>query len=360
MAGLTRIIEPNLNGIILLATGLISQESLFNNGLQQNCLALYDLFESIGYTCYCLIETEGRCIEGYRFIQPEVFLAEKGLADVKWYIEIGLSLDMQWRCAICAAGGQTAKLFLGNVVNIDVETVHMTPGLSFAHHVRGGLNYIWTSPHYGQNLAYLSALYKTRAAVVPYVWDPKWLRSLSPPRWRPASDWRATDLVISEPNISFQKNSLYPVLFALAFRASCPEWRGRIFVHNAKLLMANPFWGWAEDQVIFRERLTIDALMAVHPTAIFLQHQYNNEYNYMMLELLTNGYPVFHNARSWKDAGYIWDTDELDLGCGVLRYVMEHHQEKLVDYERKGAECAGRYSIKEPRNIGAWAAILAS
>jgi len=349
MAGLTRIIVPESRGGILLATGLITTESLFNNGLQQNSLALYDLFESIGYTCYCLAEASGASVKGYRFLQPEEFLAQKGLTGVMWYIEIGLSLDVPWRRAIQQAGGQTAKLYLGNVMNIDVETVHMTPGLSFPHHVRGALDHIWTSPHYGQNLAYLSALHRVPAAVVPYVWDDRWLLSLSPPKWRPAADWRDTDLVVSEPNISFQKNALYPVLLALAFRKQWPEWRGRIYVHNAKLLMANPFWkGW---DVVFRERLTIGALMAEHPSAVFLQHQYNNEYNYMTLELLAQGFPVLHNSMSW-DAGYRWNVDAFEVAVGTLRIAMEH--------KRGGNALADRFSIRHPRVIADWATLLQS
>ena len=343
-------------GIILLATGLITQESLFNNGLQQNTLALYDLFESIGYTCYCIVDTSGTGLTEYRFYEPEAFLQQKGLTGVVWYIEIGLSLDVGWREAVKRAGGQVAKLYLGNVLNIDIETVHMTPGLSFPHHVCGSIDYIWTSPHYAQNLAYLTALHGVQASIVPYIWDGRWLRSLSPLRWI-GTDWKTTDLVISEPNLSFQKNALYPVLLAKAFMKAVPEWQGCIIVHNSKLLQANPFWqGLGGPRILFRERLTVGALMAAHPSAVFIQHQYNNEYNYMTLELLNQGFPVLHNSKSWS-AGYQWSIDSLDLSVGILTEAIKNHAKRSDSIDGVNA-LTYRFSPQNPRVIADWATIL--
>jgi Protein of unknown function (DUF2827) len=353
-AGHSVIVSNANKGIIILATGLITQETLFNNGLQQNSLALYNLFESMGYTCYCITEKGGVGLEGYRFYEPEAFLMQKGLIGVVWYIEIGLSLDMGWRQAVRQAGGKVAKLYLGNVLNIDIETVHMTPGLTFAHHIPGGIDCVWTSPHYGQNLAYLTALNGVQASVVPYIWDKRWL---SPKGWVGGTDWRTTDIVISEPNLSFQKNALYPVLLAMAYMKAVPEWQGRIIVHNSKLLLANAFWSRFHSQRLqFRERLTVGGLIEAHPSAVFIQHQYNNEYNYMTLELMLRGFPVLHNSKSW-DAGYQWSIDDFAASVGLLTEVMRNHRNR-EDYIPKALALIYQFSPTNPRVIADWAAIL--
>jgi hypothetical protein len=163
--------------------------------------------------------------------------------------------------------------------------------------------------------------------------------------------------VISEPNLSFQKNSLYPVLLAKAFMKAVPEWQGRIIVHNSKLLLANPFWqGLGGPRILFRERLTVGALMATHPSAVFIQHQYNNEYNYMTLELLNQGFPVLHNSKSWS-AGYQWSIDSLDLSVGILTEVIRNHS-KRSDSVDKANRLTYQFSPQNPGIIAAWATIL--
>lgn len=356
-AGHSVIVSNAKKGIIVLATGLITQDSLFNNGLQQNSLALYNLFESMGYTCYCITEKAGLGLEGYRFYEPEAFLVKKGLTGVVWYIEVGLSLDAGWREAVRLKGGRVAKLYLGNVLNIDVETVHMTPGLTFAHHVPGALDYVWTSPHYGQNLAYLTALNGVQASIVPYVWDRRWLDSLSPRGWTGSADWRTVNIVISEPNLSFQKNTLYPILLAMAYMKAVPEWQGHIIVHNSKLLLANAFWSRFHGQRLqFRERLTVGELIKSHPSAVFIQHQYNNEYNYMTLELMSKGFPVLHNSTSWN-AGYQWSIDDLPFSVALLKETMRTHWRR-EDYVPKALALIHQFSPSNPRVIADWAVIL--
>jgi hypothetical protein len=231
-----------------------------------------------------------------------------------FYIEIGLSLDSAWRAYLQKKGCKTAKLYLGNVLNIDIETVCMTPGLFFHHHNTGHFDYIWTSPHYKANCAWLSALHGKPCSVVPYIWSPKFLTSLSP---LGGSFKSSGDIVIAEPNISFQKTALVPLLLAEAYYREHPSWKGRVFIQNSERLLVTPFWNriveklslFLEGRIVFAGRQSILELVQEHSGAVFICHQLTNEYNYMILELLYLGIPVLHTSESWSQSGHFYSVD---------------------------------------------------
>jgi len=313
---------------IFLATGVITEATLFQNGLHQNSLLLYDLFERLGYRCHCLVDISCEFIQSYRYLQPEDYLRQEDAYRVVFYIEIGLSLDSAWRAYLQKKGCKTAKLYLGNVLNIDTETVCMTPGLFFHHHNIGHFDYIWTSPHYKVNCAWLAGLHGVPCSVVPYIWSPKFLSSLSP---LVASFKSSGDIVIAEPNISFQKTALVPLLLAEAYYRMHPGWKGRVYIQNSERLLVTPFWNriveslslYLDGRIVFSGRKSILELVQEHSGAVFICHQLTNEYNYMILELLYLGIPVLHTSKSWSDSGYFYSVDQWTDAVQTLEEVIE-------------------------------------
>jgi len=332
---------------IFLATGVITEATLFQNGLHQNSLLLYDLFETLGYRCHCLVDISCEFIQSYRYLQPEDYLEQEKAYTPVFYIEIGLSLDSAWRAYLQKKGCKTAKLYLGNVLNIDIETVCMTPGLFFHHHSIGYFDYIWTSPHYKANCAWLTALHGKACSVVPYIWSPKFLTSLSPfgTSFKSSGGHKASssvplslsplrDIVIAEPNISFQKTALVPLLLAEAYYRSHPGWKGRVYVQNSERLLVTPFWNriveglslFLEGRIIFSGRRSILELVQEHSGAVFICHQLTNEYNYMILELLYLGVPVLHTSESWSHYGYYYSVDQWQTAIKMLDEAIDEEQ----------------------------------
>jgi len=348
---------------IFLATGLIEESDLFHNGLHQNTLTLYTLLEGLGYRCHCLVEKPGAFVPGYRFLEPEIYLSSMNTYRVKAYIEIGLTLDVAFRTLLQSRGTRTVKLYLGNVLNIDTETVTKTPGIHFIHHMAMGLNEIWTSPHYTVNLPYLLGIYGLPwgyGRLVPYVWDPKWIQDLN--RWTPPSTWLQTDIVIMEPNISFQKSSLYPILLVKAFAKACPEWKGRLIVQNSERLLESK---WFREQivpslripVVWKGRDPLATILKENPSATFVSHQLTNDYNYLILELMYLGYPVLHNSAKWSSYGYSWSLDSWSASLSVLRTALEHHS-KNRGYAREVEALTWLHSPKNPVNRLGWMSLL--
>jgi hypothetical protein len=348
-------------GDIFLATGLIEESALFQNGLHQNTLTLYTLLEGLGFRCHCLVEKPGAFVPGYRFLEPETYLVFMNTYRVKAYIEIGLTLDVAFRRLLQSRGTRTVKLYLGNVLNIDTETITKTPGIHFTHHVAGGLNEIWTSPHYAMNLPYLLAINGIpKGHLVPYVWDPKWIQGLRP--WTPPSTWFQSDIVIMEPNISFQKSSLYPILLVKAFAKRCPEWKGRLIVQNSERLLQSK---WFREQIVptlhfpmvWKGRSPLATILLENPSATFISHQLTNDYNYLVLELMYLGYPLLHNSATWGVHGYSWSLDNWPLSLSVLRTALEHHSEN-ENYRKQTEALTWIHSPKNPVNRLGWMALL--
>jgi hypothetical protein len=350
-------------GDIFLATGLLEEGSLFKNGLHQNSLLFYSMFESMGYQCHCLVDCSGPFVPGYRFLEPEAYLMNDASYTLVAYIELGLSLDSAWRRLLQGRGCKTAKLYLGNILNIDTETVCLTPEITFHHHNAGGLHEVWTSPHYRQNLSYACALNGvplSQGRLVPYIWDPTWIRSYT--RWTPGPSWTHTDIVIMEPNISFQKCSLYPLLLVKAFANAYPDWKGRLIVQNADRLFQSI---WFRERtvpqmnvpVVWNGRQPLQEILEANPSAIFLTHQITNDYNYLVLELMYLGYPLLHNSKAWSAFGFTWSEERWSESLQTLRSVLDHRDQRSA-YEAHAQMLTWLHSPANPVNREGWETLL--
>ena len=384
VAGLTELVEFDpLKGCppalkrsdpILVAIGSLSSETLFHNGLTQNALLLYDLFESMGTPCHLLVdkatEPTDPLARRYRTLLPEAYV--KTPFPVSVYIEIGMSLDTAWKDLLKAQGARLVKLYLGNILNIDVETTSITRGIYFPHHIRGPLDALWTSPHYAMNLSYACAINgveRAKGRIVPYVWDPRFIEGV--PKWQPSlspsQGWVGADLVIPEPNISFQKCGFYPLLLCNEFARRCPTWTGRVILQNTERLKENTYFMktllpslfvYTEGRLVLKERQTIRAILKENPGAAFVCHQVNNDYNYMFLELMALDVPVLHNSQGWASFGYHWSEKEWEQALGTLYEMLVGHKDRLPAYRVQAAQVTWKHSIANPVIREEWARVL--
>jgi hypothetical protein len=367
--------------IIVLATNDVNDHSLFLNGLTQNILVLYDLFASMGYSPYLLqhsgsSEPKKSFIHNYRTVTTDA-IVKQGMP-VKLFIEVGMSVDALTRGYLRGCGCRIAKLYLGNILNIDVETIQNYRSFFFHHHLVGEIDEIWTSPHYLQHVDYAAILNRTDPAtsrVVPYVWDPCFLRqyaAVDKPQleWTPpAGGWEKTDLVIMDPNISFQKYAFYTLLLAEAFAKAHPEWKGHVHVINGDRLRLSAnalnrflpclttLW---PSRIQLHGRKTFHTILRDHPSCCFLTHQWNNAYNYMLLEALHCHYPVLHNSDGWLEYGYSYSTEQWPKAIDTLYRALKDHHDRLPVYRAHAAQLIQKHSIHDPDIRRRWAAILST
>lgn len=360
--------------IILLATATIHTDSLFVNGLFQNVFILYKLFDSLGYAPILLVNEKPKDISkvplilrSVRMVTSEEIL--RASFPVKLLIEIAMSIDPDFRSILRKLGTKVVKLYLGNILNIDIETPIFYPGVHFSHHIIGELDEIWVSPHYKQHYEYAGILNHCKPAkIAPYVWDPTIL-TLGGTRmykWRPRLPEESQVIVILEPNISFQKCSLVPLLIVERYYKIC---KGdiKVLLGNSEKFQGNPFFMksilpnlelYKDKKLILSGRHTITSILTEYPSSFAIGHHWNNEYNYMTLEYLLSGFPIIHNASDWSDAGYFYSGSDISEGAGILKKALENHSSSLERYQAGASAVHWRHSPYNPEVQQAWLRLL--
>jgi hypothetical protein len=364
--------------VVLLATASISDSNIFNNGLYQNCFILYRLAEAIGWLPIFVVNAKPSSLDGIPEILRTCRIAEiedilKTPLPIRLYIEIGMSISSNLRRFMKMMGAKTVKLYLGNIINIDIETPMFLSGMNFSHHVIGEQDEIWTSPHYLMNLEYAAALNQIEpepnmAKIAPYVWDPCILtddgrRNVS---WRVRRDDEKPVFIIMEPNISFQKTSVIPILIAEEFARKHPNFDFDLVILNGERMSASgyfkhniePSLRGLSGKIRYAGRHDMITVMKSYPHATAICHHFNNEYNYMVLEFLHAGYPVLHNCGTWKDFGYYYEDNDTVEGCKQLEQSIQFHNERLETYKGHSRALTWRHSIYNPDIQKAWCNLM--
>jgi Protein of unknown function (DUF2827) len=356
---------------VVLTTGKITKENLFQNGLLQNIILFYRLFEAIGYEPYLMMNEIPspadlpECLAGAR-IEDGASLTRKCLR-IHAFIEVGMSIDTGAKRQLKMMGARLMKIYLGNIMNIDTEISLFCPSQSFPHHIGSGTDMILVSPHYGQNMEYAQALngvpITAEPVIAPYVWDPSLIGATE--KWRPGDG--SETVVIMEPNISFQKAGVVPLLAMERWYRRNKGWSGKVVLmnserlvqsHHFQLMYFKNFELFKDKKVELHGRRELRDVLRMFPSAVFLAHQVNNEFNYMMLELFSAGFPVVHNVDSWCDFGYSYSGADLDGAATAVRDAFAHHAERRETYRSHAAALAWRYSLYNPAVQAAWKALL--
>lgn len=378
---LSKILGLKERKVVLLATATITLDNIFSNGLFQNVFVLYRMFEAMGYAPILVIHEKPSNLENIppmlhacRMMSSEQIILQP--LPVVALIELGMSMDPLLREFVKMLGGKLAKLYLGNILNIDTETPIFYPQMHFAHHVIEKIDRIWVSPHYGQHAEYAANLNHIvppadlTDMIAPYVWDPCVITrdGTINIQWRPRSAPEDDVFVIMEPNISFQKSSLVPIMAVERwYRAGGKKWTGKLVVVNGDRIEQMPHFAhnirntldlFKDGRVEMKERMDMISVMKAWPSAIFICNQMNNEYNYMTLELLISAFPVVHNSGAWVSFGYGYEGNNIQSAAEQIEAAYKSHAERLEAYKSHALTLSWRHSPYNPKVHKAWEELL--
>ena len=355
---------------VIMTSVKIPDDQIWANGLFQNVYVIYKMMEAIGLEPYILIDNnennkEAAVHKKFRVLDFKEYAAAP--FHVIAYIEMGMSCEPGIRHHFRKMGAKVAKLYLGNILNIDIETVTYLPGINFSHHVAGELDEIWVSPHYDIHAEYAGSINglcgKTRVA--PYVWDPVFIEDLGYLYKAPLEVPRT--FVVMEPNISFQKNALIPILALEAYYRKNPASVKEAIIVNGYKFRENPYFmrSVAPSLTILRDgklqlmpRAHIINFARAYPHAIVIQHQVNNQYNYSFLEWITMGFPVVHNISLFKDYGYYYEENDFVGAASAIETIVAHHELNVETHRAHARQLAWRFSPYNPENMMGWLKLL--
>jgi hypothetical protein len=364
------LLKPDGRKRLFLTTVRIPDDQIWANGLFQNIYILYKLFEVLGYEPYLLVDSlennkDAKIHEKFRMLDFKKYI--EAPFPVVAYLEFGMSCDPLIRKFFRNTGARVAKTYLGNILNIDIETITFYRNVNFSHHVAGEIDEIWVSPHYDFHAEYAGCINglcgKTRIA--PYVWDPHFVNDLAD-IWTPSKDY-GKRFVIMEPNISFQKNSFVSILAIEAFYRRNPKRVSEVVVVNGAKLKENPYFQHSilPNLTLFRDgklqlmpRAHMVNFARVFKDAVVLQHQVNNEYNYSFLEWLYMGFPVVHNHRRLSEYGYYYPENDFEAAADQIERVVEGFEVVRESYKSQARQLLWRFSIYNPANLEEWQRLI--
>jgi hypothetical protein len=206
--------------------------------------------------------------------------------------------------------------------------------------------------------------------VVPYVWDSFFLTQYGNKeqfQWIPPSDWRSVDVVIMDPNISFQKSTFYSLLLVEAFSRAYPEWRGKVQIINGDRLKLSSNANnnllptlelYRAGRVNLYDRKKIHTILQENRSACFMTHQWNNDYNYMTLELMYANYPILHNSEGWSSYGYYYSINAWDKAIQTLANAIQNHHTNMNIYQTHCSRLIWKHSIHNPEIQSRWKKLL--
>ena len=351
---------------VFLTTTKIPDHHLWANGLFQNVFVIYTMLEAAGYQPFFFVDSAksangSELHKTIRVIDMEGYM--KAPFRLFAYIELGMSCDKNIRNAFRSVGAKVVKVYLGNILNIDIETPMFYPEMNFSHHVIGGLDEIWTSPHYWFHKEFAGCINRImpKSKICPYVWDSRFISEnkdiyqhrLSPPY----------SFTVMEPNISFQKNSLFPILICEALYKKSPHLVQDCVIINGDKFKNNPFFtsNILENLTLYKAgklhllpRADVITVSKHMNNNILLQHTVNNEYNYSFLEHIFMGFPVVHNFSVFKEYAYYYEGNNLDSAIAAIEDIIQNHVARKEMYKAQSQQLTWRFSPYNPENQKGW------
>lgn len=365
--------HENTQKCVFLTSIALPERDVFRNGLYQNIFMLYELIETLGYKAYVLTEkplhdVSGSEIlhKGFRVIDINEFMAHP--FQVYYVIEVAMGLAPHLRSIFKSIGTHVTKLYLGNVLNIDIEISTCIPTMNLSHHIAGELDEIWTSPHYAPNVEYAGIINTGTngsappSRVVPYVWTPRFIID-SPDFVRPTKK----SFTIIEPNISFQKCSLVPLMILESLYRRSPATIESVVVINGDKICASPYFDLLikprlrlvqDGRIKFNERMAICDIMKTWPSNIVIANQILNEYNYIMMEHIYKGFPYIHNCASLADYGYYYEGCNIDSGVAAVERAIQTHDLRKESIRAEAEQLVWKFSPHNPEILSIWAELL--
>lgn len=364
--------NPARSGYTIGITTFVNRDgrlSLFENGLRQNVLFLYQMFCASPRCARVFLLNHGDGEPGDTLgeagIPPEAIVRTAEVLDeLDFVISIGAAMDRETVAALKARAIPVIGYKCGNGGVIAMEAMCAVPprGDAELYFDSDYFDVLWMTPqHIHTYKAWCETVYRARVVEVPQVWSPHFIAS-RPPAVREnfayvpgRQTWRVG---VMDPNITVMKTSHVPMLVCEAAWRAQPEAFEALFITNALPHAAKPHFAAFYNALsagragvmTLEPRFVSADMLADHCDAV-VTHHWENGLNYLYYEVLHGGYPLVHNSAFLKDQGYYYpDFDALAGGEALLRAFRDHDRD-LDAYRRRADALIAGLDPLAPANL---------
>lgn len=336
----------------------IDENFLYTNGISQNIILLYELFELLGHNVILVTDT-GRDnhklkLNNQQFSIYTIAELVEQQQTLNLFFEAGHIQGYEKRTQIKDLGAKIISIHYGNSLIMDMEhIIHQNEENAGHQHIAEGVDYVLTSPHYHQNLSYLEVLYSAKGIIAPFIWNPKFIKNKN---FNKGDFRKIANIYVMEPSISVTKNSLIPMTIIEALYRKNPNSFNQAFIINGNHIKDKSYFltnivehmsslnaNKVKDKVFFSERCKFDDVF-IHPD-VLLSHHWNNGLNYLSLEALYHNIPLVHNSEFFEEVGYFYPNFEVHKGAEALADALENHKSNFTMHKNKNKEFLKQFSI---------------
>lgn len=350
---------------------------LFENGLRQNVLFLYQLFRAAPDCARVLLLNHGDGEPGD--IPPALDVARQDIvrtAEVldrlDYVIVIGAAMDRETTAALKARGCRIIAYKGGNGAVISMEAMIARPPRADAERYFDHADYdaVWMTPqHLATYRGWCETIYRQPVRAVPQIWSPLLIEALRPEvrsrfGYRPPGG--PARIGVLDPNVTVMKTSHLPMLVCEAAYRRAPEAFRAIYVTNGSPHRDDAHFSSftlsltaARDGVMTLEpRFVGLEFLADHCDAV-VTHHWENGLNYLYYEVLFGNYPLVHNSAFLKDHGYYYSDFDAGHGAKALLAALAEHPRTHPEHAERAKALFARLDPAAPENISLHEQLLA-
>jgi hypothetical protein len=345
---------------------------MFSNGITQNTLYLNELLLNIGYDSY-FITTSGNnstkdVIENLFYDNRFKMVDEYEILAFDFDIVIILGIELP-EIIIKQLRNMHVKIIMyqcGNTYILESERIlyDRKNNIIRTYDVENEYQLydkIWSIPQmYNTNKYYWETIYRCECIEVPFVWSNNAI--ILSQRIGTEKDFlykkkaEIKNIAILEPNMSIMKSAFPPLLICEnSYRSEKKKLINHVFINNvydnAGKTVINES---GLNEFISRLDLQKDKKLSIeerYNTLFFMSnfadivvsHQWENNLNYLYLDLAWMGWPIIHNGSLCKDIGYYYEGFNYKMGGEILNMVLEDHDKNAEEYIKRNRELIDRY-----------------
>jgi hypothetical protein len=189
-----------------------------------------------------------------------------------------------------------------------------------------------------------------KVTVVPFIWEPFIIEKEFEDRGIISYTPRPIEQCsVMEPNISVMKNIVLPIVILEKNQKVNPL--KHIYLFGADVLRpSKPFVDFVlsteigKNKIVSSEnRFRTAKILSEHSDFVF-SWQWENNLNYLWLDVAWMGYPIIHNGSMCQDVGYYYKTFDGDMALEKINEVIKTHNENHELYLSKNRDIIKRYT----------------
>lgn len=343
--------------------------ALYENGLRQNVLFLWQLFTAAPDCArvHLLNHGDGEFAgwpEGLGMEGVPVVRTAEVADDLDYLIVLGAAIGRDELQGLRDRGVRVIGYKGGNAAVISMEAMIAKPPLDDAERYfdLGLYDALWMTPQHRHTYAgWAATVYRVAVHEVPQIWAPTFIDNRAAALdgrfgYRPGrAAWRVG---IMDPNITVMKTSHLAMLACEAAWRREPDAIEAVLVSNTIQHREHPHFasfagalGIVKSGVMSFEARFVSADFLTNHCDAVVTHHWENGLNYLYYEVLHGGYPLIHNSEWLRDWGYYYPDFGAEAGGEALLQARATHDARLADYRANVGRLVARLSPAHPDNI---------